>query len=48
MNMLQVFNSIYHIWGDHPTKVFPKVSPIAVFTSKNDVALEVSGHLDKR
>jgi len=32
------------IRGDHPTKIFPKVSPIVVFTKGNDLAL-VSGHL---
>ena len=25
--------------GDHPTKIFPKVSPIAVFTRRNYFAL---------
>ena len=32
--------------GDHPTKIFPKVSPIVVFITRNDVAL-VPGHLNQ-
>ena len=32
--------------GDHPTKIFPKVSPIVVFTKGNDLAL-VPGHLNQ-
>ena len=32
--------------GDHPTNVFPKVSPIAIFTKRNYLAL-VPGHLNQ-
>ena len=31
--------------GDHATIVFPKVSPIVVFTKRNDLA-SVQGHLN--